>query len=133
MFKIEKVTDDKGHVLIQDPPIARFLFQNTIMGWFWLAVRLYVGYDFITAGWHKFNTPAWVNVHLNDLRGGKVGVANVCTLDDPSCKGGIIASENYWGCPKGPGGAGCSTTSGPNVLFTPWLHEPVAGDGDDQQ
>jgi parallel beta-helix repeat protein len=68
-----------------------------------------------------FNTPAWVNVHLNDLRGGKVGVANVCTLDDPSCKGGIIATENYWGCPKGPGSGTCSTTSGPNVLFTPWL------------
>ncbi len=68
-----------------------------------------------------FNTPAWVNIHLNDLRGGKVGVANVCTLDDKSCKGGIIASENYWGCSKGPGSWGCSTTSGPNVLFTPWL------------
>ncbi len=76
-----------------------------------------------------FNTPAWVNIHLNDLRGGKVGVANVCTLDDPSCKGGIIATENYWGCAKGPGSGGCSTTSGPNVLFTPWLSKP-ATDGD---
>jgi Right handed beta helix region len=75
-----------------------------------------------------FNTPAWVNIHLNDLRGGKVGVANVCTLDDPSCKGGVIASENYWGCPKGPGAWGCSTTSGPNVLFTPWLTKPATGD-----
>ena len=32
MFKVEKVTDDKGRVLIQDPPIARFFFQNTIDG-----------------------------------------------------------------------------------------------------
>jgi thiosulfate dehydrogenase (quinone) large subunit len=61
MFKIEKVTDDKGRVLIQDPPIARFFFQSTIMAWFWLAVRVYVGYDFVTAGWHKLNTPAWVD------------------------------------------------------------------------
>jgi parallel beta-helix repeat protein len=76
-----------------------------------------------------FNTPAWVNIHLNDLRGGKVGVANVCTLDDPTCLGGIIATENYWGCAKGPGSGGCSTTSGPNVLFTPWLSKP-ATDGD---
>jgi len=80
-----------------------------------------------------FNTPAWVNIHLNDLRGGKIGVANVCTLDDPSCKGGIVATENYWGCPSGPGGMGCSTTSGPNVLFNPWLHEPATGDDDNQQ
>ncbi|HLZ26833.1 MAG TPA: DoxX family membrane protein [Chloroflexota bacterium] len=61
MFKIEKVTDDKGQVLIQDPPIARFFFQNTIMAWLWLAVRVYVGYDFVTAGWHKFTTPAWMD------------------------------------------------------------------------
>jgi thiosulfate dehydrogenase [quinone] large subunit len=61
MFKIEKVTDNKGRVLIQDPPIARFFFQSTMAAWLWLAVRLYVGYDFIDAGWHKFNTPAWMD------------------------------------------------------------------------
>ncbi|HLZ30064.1 MAG TPA: DoxX family membrane protein [Chloroflexota bacterium] len=61
MFKIEKVTDGKGHVLIQDPPIARFFFQNTIMAWLWLAVRVYVGLDFVVAGWHKFTTPAWMD------------------------------------------------------------------------
>jgi thiosulfate dehydrogenase [quinone] large subunit len=27
----------------------------------WLGVRLYIGYDFIDAGWHKFNTPAWMD------------------------------------------------------------------------
>jgi thiosulfate dehydrogenase (quinone) large subunit len=61
MFKIEKVTDEKGRVLIQDPPIARFFFQSTIAAWLWLAVRVYVGYDFIVAGWHKLNTPAWMD------------------------------------------------------------------------
>ena len=78
------------------------------------------------------NTPTWVNIHLNDLRGGKVGVANVCTLDDPSCKGGSVATDNYWGCPKGPDAWGCSTTSGPNILFTPWLSQSVDGDDKDQ-
>src|SRR5579859_33877 len=61
MFKIEKVTDDKGRVLIQDPPIARFFFQSTTMAWLWLVVRVYVGYDFLTAGWHKFTSPDWMN------------------------------------------------------------------------
>jgi thiosulfate dehydrogenase [quinone] large subunit len=61
LFKVEKVTDPAGQVLIQDPPIARFFFQNAKMSWLWLVVRLYVGYDFITAGWHKLNTPAWVD------------------------------------------------------------------------
>src|ERR1700694_569446 len=61
MFKVEKVIDAKGQTLIQDPPIARFFFQSTVAAWLWLAVRLYVGYDFIVAGWHKFTTPAWMN------------------------------------------------------------------------
>jgi thiosulfate dehydrogenase (quinone) large subunit len=61
MFKVEKVTDDKGRVWIQDPPIARFFFQSTMAAWLWLVVRVYVGYDFLTAGFHKFNTPAWMD------------------------------------------------------------------------
>jgi thiosulfate dehydrogenase [quinone] large subunit len=62
MLNIDKVTDSNGDVWIQDPPIARFLFQSTrIMAWVWLAVRLWVGYDFITAGFHKLTTPAWVD------------------------------------------------------------------------
>ena len=61
MFKVEKVTDERGRVWIQDPPIARFFFQSTMAAWLWLIVRVYVGYEFLTAGWHKFNTPAWVD------------------------------------------------------------------------
>jgi thiosulfate dehydrogenase [quinone] large subunit len=61
MFKVEKVIDAKGQTLIQDPPIARFFFQSTVAAWLWLAVRLYVGYDFVVAGWHKFTTPAWMD------------------------------------------------------------------------
>jgi thiosulfate dehydrogenase [quinone] large subunit len=61
MFKVQKVTDAKGQVTIQDPPIARFLFQSTLASWMWLIVRLYVGYSFLDAGWHKFNDAAWTN------------------------------------------------------------------------
>ena len=61
MFKVEKVTDDKGRVWIQDPPVARFFFQSTMAAWLWLVVRVYVGYEFLTAGWHKFTTPAWMD------------------------------------------------------------------------
>jgi len=61
MFKVEKVTDEKGQIYIQDPPIARFLFQSTKASWLWLIVRLYVGYEFLEAGFHKFTDPAWMN------------------------------------------------------------------------
>lgn len=67
------------------------------------------------------NTPAELNAHFNDLLGGNVGVANVCALDSAACTGSIDATENFWGCPTGPGGSGCATTSGSNISFTPWL------------
>lgn len=72
------------------------------------------------------NTPAEVDAHLNDLDGGKIGVDNVCTLDGAACTGTIDATENYWGCHKGPNSNGCSSTSGPNILFTPWLEKPIS-------
>jgi len=78
------------------------------------------------------NTPAEVDIHLNDLLGGKVGVANVCAFDHATaCTGSIDATENFWGCHAGPGGAGCTTASGADVRFTPWLEKPI-GDDDDR-
>jgi hypothetical protein len=78
------------------------------------------------------NTPAEVDIHLNDLRGGKIGVGDVCALDGATiCTGRIDATQNYWGCPQGPGGHGCATASGSDIRFTPWLKKPVGGDGED--
>src|SRR5688572_7591129 len=39
--------------IISDPPIARFLFSDTRMAVVWLAVRIYVGWAWLEAGWHK--------------------------------------------------------------------------------
>jgi hypothetical protein len=78
------------------------------------------------------NTPAEVDIHLNDLLGGKIGVADVCAFDHATeCTGKIDATENFWGCHAGPGGKGCSTTSGSDILFTPWLEKPAADDNDE--
>ncbi|HEY1986995.1 MAG TPA: right-handed parallel beta-helix repeat-containing protein [Terracidiphilus sp.] len=76
------------------------------------------------------NTPGTVNIHLNDLLGGKVGVANICAFDSAPCTGQINASENYWGCAAGPGASGCSSTSGASLSATPWLTKPATGDND---
>jgi len=43
----------KAATHIEEPPIAKYLFANTYMAWLWLIVRLYVGYEWITAGWEK--------------------------------------------------------------------------------
>jgi thiosulfate dehydrogenase [quinone] large subunit len=60
MFAVKHVTDQKGNVLIQDPPFAQFLFSNSKAAVIWLVIRLYVAWDFWEAGWHKFNDPAWM-------------------------------------------------------------------------
>jgi thiosulfate dehydrogenase [quinone] large subunit len=60
MFGVEKVTEG-GRVHVQDPPIARFLFQSTTASWFWLAVRLWVGYQFLSSGWGKFTGGKWLD------------------------------------------------------------------------
>ena len=41
------------HTVIADPPLAKFLFSDTRMAAVWLIVRLYVGYSWLDAGWHK--------------------------------------------------------------------------------
>lgn len=78
------------------------------------------------------NTPAYVDVHLNDLLGEKIGVADVCAFDKAqACTGTIDATQDWWGCDDGPGHHECSSVSGADITFRPWLHKPVHHDGDE--
>jgi parallel beta-helix repeat protein len=62
-------------------------------------------------------TASTVEAHLNSLEGKKVGVANL------DAAGLVDATENWWGCPNGPGAHGCATVVG-DVVYTPWLTNP---------
>jgi thiosulfate dehydrogenase [quinone] large subunit len=42
-----------------DPPIIQDLFGSTRWALLWLPIRLYLGYQWLTAGWHKVGDPAW--------------------------------------------------------------------------
>ena len=45
----------------ETPRFIKFLFSNdVVMPWVWLVVRIYVGWEWVTAGWQKFTSPAWV-------------------------------------------------------------------------
>jgi thiosulfate dehydrogenase (quinone) large subunit len=46
-------------VEIEGPRFVRFLFHNSRAGLFWLPIRLFVGFAWIEAGWHKFTDPEW--------------------------------------------------------------------------
>ncbi|MCC6453988.1 MAG: DoxX family protein, partial [Caldilineaceae bacterium] len=34
----------RKNAVVQDPPLARFLFSDTRASWLWLLVRLWLGY-----------------------------------------------------------------------------------------
>ncbi|MDP9038975.1 MAG: right-handed parallel beta-helix repeat-containing protein [Acidobacteriota bacterium] len=67
-----------------------------------------------------FSNADRLDLHLNDLLGRKVGVANL------NSSGAVNATENYWGCDKGPGTSDCSSIAGgAAVTYIPWLGRAV--------
>jgi hypothetical protein len=65
------------------------------------------------------NTPAQVDIHMNQLLGPKLGINNIG-------RGSVNGTLNWWGCVAGPRAPGCSSAGGPNVLSAPWLMSPGA-------
>lgn len=55
----DQIITRKGTV-VQDPPVARFLFSDVRMSWVWLILRIWVGYKWVDAALHKIDNPAWV-------------------------------------------------------------------------
>jgi thiosulfate dehydrogenase [quinone] large subunit len=53
-----QVTTRKGE-FVQDPPFVQKLFNHTAAAWLWLALRLWLGYEWIDASLHKIESPAW--------------------------------------------------------------------------
>ncbi len=53
MAALDRVERRVSSYYIPEPALARFLFGDTRFAWFWLIVRLYVGYEWLTAGWEK--------------------------------------------------------------------------------
>jgi len=45
---------------IEEPRIAKLLFSDPRFGWLWLPLRLYLGWSWWEAGWHKFVDPKWM-------------------------------------------------------------------------
>lgn len=48
-------------VVVEEPPLSRFLFESTGSAPLWLALPILVGYEWLEAGFHKLEDPAWHN------------------------------------------------------------------------
>ena len=54
--------DGNERIRFEEPGVARFLFASTAAAWIWLPVRLYLGYEWVHAGWEKvFGDPSWLS------------------------------------------------------------------------
>ncbi len=51
-----------GNTLVQleDPAVAKFLWGDVRMSWLWLILRIYIGYQWVEAGYEKMISPAWI-------------------------------------------------------------------------
>ncbi len=56
---IKAVTTRKG-VVVKDPPILTTLFNHPLAGLLWLPIRVWLGWQWIAASLHKFESPAWM-------------------------------------------------------------------------
>lgn len=59
MVKFEGTKVGK-QIIIEDNPVSKWLFSNTTSGWIWLVLRLYLGYQWFTAGIGKLSNDAWI-------------------------------------------------------------------------
>ncbi len=60
MFEDRK-SPDAQTVEVEGPAFARYLFSNTRAGLIWLPIRIFVGFQWIEAGWHKLTGTGWVD------------------------------------------------------------------------
>lgn len=59
---LEARQDPKAdEVEVEGPGFARFLFNNSRAGMFWLPIRLFIGFAWLEAGWHKATTAGWLD------------------------------------------------------------------------
>ena len=47
--------------VIQDPAVARLLFGNGRVAWFWLVARVYLGWQWLDSGRQKLREDAWMD------------------------------------------------------------------------
>ena len=48
-------------VEVEGPAFTRYLFSNSRAGLLWLPIRIFLGFEFAVAGWHKLTGTGWTD------------------------------------------------------------------------
>lgn len=69
-----------SHVVrIEDSPVAQALFGDVRWSWIWFVLRLYAGWQWLSAGWGKLHTSAWAGADAGSAISGFVNHALTLT------------------------------------------------------
>jgi thiosulfate dehydrogenase [quinone] large subunit len=72
--------------VIADPPLARLLFADTRMAIVWLIVRVYVGFAWLDAGWHKIQDTTAAGNYIYDGAGILAFWKRIATIPAPPAR-----------------------------------------------
>lgn len=72
---VNAVTTRKGAV-VQEPSIITKLLNHPLAAWLWLPIRVWLGWQWLKAGWEKLTNPAWLQTGAG-LKGFLMGVTAV--------------------------------------------------------
>ena len=72
---VNVVTTRKGAV-VREPSIITKLLSHPLAAWLWLPIRVWLGWQWVKAGWEKFSNPAWLQTGAG-LKGFLMGVTAV--------------------------------------------------------
>jgi len=61
LYMTARSDPDSDAVEIEGPAFARFLFNNSRAGLVWLPIRLFLGFEWLEAGWHKLTGTGWID------------------------------------------------------------------------
>jgi len=71
-----------------EPPVTKFLFASKYMAPFWAVVRVYLGWLWLNAGWHKVTDSNWVGANAGtSVRGFLERAVTLASGERPSVTG----------------------------------------------
>jgi len=53
-------TNNRKSLVLKDPSFITKLFNNPLAGLIWLPIRVWIGWQWLEAALHKFESPAWM-------------------------------------------------------------------------
>ena len=62
-------------LLIEESPFSYFFTADTRIAWLWLIARVYIGWQWLSAGWEKAHDAAWVGANAGQALTGFINGA----------------------------------------------------------